>query len=914
VLYGRDAERARIGELLEAARESRSGALVVRGEAGIGKSALLDDAREQAAGMHVLTARGVESESELPFAALHQLLRPALRQVYELPPPQRKALSGALGLGERSGEDRFLVSLAVLTLLAEFAEQRPMLALIDDAHWLDEPSADALLFVARRLDADGIALLFAVREDEDTRFDSRDLPVLELEGLPVEACESLLSQNAPANVAPHVRDQLVRHTGGNALALLELPAALSEEQLAGADPLPAALPLTEGVERVFLERVRRLPEPTQRLLLVAAADDTGSLPTVMHAAEALGANSDALDLAEQSGLVLVHGSQIDLRHPLVRSAVYHGAPSSDRRAAHQALADALAVDENADRRVWHLAAATLEPDEDIAAALEQAARSARDRTGYAAASSALVRAASLTPGEEMRYRRLHQAADASWQAGRSEQALSLLDQALAGAQEPDLRANMLHLVGHIQHFTGPSMPAHDLLLDAAKLVEEINPANAAAILTDAFEAALYAGEARAALAAARRARELAPTDHVEANYLAELNLAEALFMNGLADEGAPMFEHAFELFQASEELQSSPRLTTRAAIALCWLERCEEGHKVAVDAINLARERGAVARLPYGLFIVAWAARRIGAWQEAVAAATEGATLARELGQRATMAQCLQELSTLTAARGSEDECRRYMNEGVEVAESLGARYVTEVIRAQAGILELGLGRLDAAAAELQASGDRLDELGLRIHELSPGPDLVETLTRAGRLEEARAALELVRTGTNLRTAASILARCRGLVAAEGEFEQHFVESLATHPEGEDVFGKARTQLCFGERLRRAKRRVEARDQLRAALETFEHLGAAPWAERARTELRASGETARKRDPSTVTELTPQELQVARYVAEGLSNKEVAAQLFVSPRTIDAHLRSVFAKLEITSRTQLARLPLDDLG
>jgi DNA-binding CsgD family transcriptional regulator len=909
VLYGRDAERDRIGALLDDARESRSSALVIRGEAGIGKSALLDDARERAADMHVLSARGVESESELPFAALHQLLRPALRGVYDLPAPQQQALGGALGLGEGGGEDRFLISLAVLTLLAEVAEERPVLALVDDAHWLDEPSADALLFVARRLHEEGIALLFSVREDEDTRFDSRGLPELVLDGLAADAAETLLSQNTATDVAPHVRDELVRQTGGNALALLELPAALSEEQLAGAEPLPAALPLTEGVERVFLERVRRLPEPTQRLLLVAAADDTGSLPTVMHAAAALGANSDALDAAEQSGLVQVHGSQIDLRHPLVRSAVYHGAPSGERRAAHHALAEALSVDRHADRRVWHLAAAALEPEEEIASALEQAARSARERAGYSAAAAALARAAALTPGEDARLRRLYQAANAWWAAGRSDQALALLDQALVQCREPELRADMLHLLGHIQHLGGPSMPAHDLLRDAATLVEEVDPAKAATILSDAFESALYAGDPHAAIEAARRARELAPPDGGSADYLAELNLAEALFINGLADDGVPMFERALEILHENPSFESNPHLATRGVIALCWLERNAEARALIERAVTTARERGAVGVLPYALFMASWAARRVGAWQDALAASTEGLGLARDMGQDTMVVECSYEVTQIAAARGEEATFREHADEGIEVAERIGARYVVEAVRAQAGVLELALGRLDAAAAELEASARRIEELGIRLNEFGPLPDLIETLTRLGRVEEAREALgRLPLHVAHPRTGASIIARCHGLVAGDDEFEQHFVESLEAHPEGEDVLGRARTQLCFGERLRRAKRRVEAREQLRAALETFEHLGAAPWAERARTELRASGETARKRDPSTVAELTPQELQVARYVAEGLSNKEVAAQLFVSPRTIDAHLRSVFAKLEVTSRTQLARM------
>ena len=916
MLYGREAERARIGAMLEQARASRSSALVLQGEPGIGKSALLDDAREQAEDMHVLSARGVESESELPFAALHQLLRPALGSLEALPPPQAAALRGALGLGERTGDDRFLVSLAALSLLAEHAESRPVLCLVDDAHWLDAPSADALLFVARRLGAEGIVLLFSAREGEERRFEGTGLSVLELGGLEAGAAETLLAELGPsATVAPHVRNQLLAQTRGNALALLELPRALTEAQLAGAEPLPAALPLTEGVEQVFLGRVRRLPQATQRLLLVAAADDTGSLATIMHAALALGGHEQALDAAEQSGLVSVRGGRIELRHPLVRSAVYQAAPSTERRAVHQALADALAseTDEAADRRVWHLAAATLEPDEEVAAGLERSAATALERAGAAAAAAALERAASLTPEEEPRLRRLYRAAEAYWHAGRGDHAVALVNQALVDVTEPRLRADMLHLVGHIQHLGGPSMPAHDLLWDAARLVEELDPPKAAAILSDAFESALYGGDPAAALAAARRARELAPRDRSTSDYLAELNLAEALFINGLVVEGVPFFEHAVELLDENDELRSDPHLATRGAIALCWLERCSEARGLLGGAVATARQRGMVGILPYVLFMAAWAARRSGAWPEALASASEGVTLARELGQETMLVECLFEMTPIAAARGQEAEFRAHVAEGVATAERIGARYLVEALKAQVGSLELTMGRLAEAVTELEASAKGITQLGIRLNEFVPMPDLVETLSRQGRVEEARRACELLdHHVAHPRTGAAVIARCRGLVADDDEFEQHFLESLALHPDDIDPFGKARTQLCFGERLRRSRRRAEAREHLRAAGEVFDRLGATPWGERVRAELRASGETARKRDPSTVDQLTPQELQIAGFVAEGLTNKEIAAQLFLSPRTIDSHLRNVFQKLSITSRTQLARMPLGD--
>ena len=907
MLVGRDRERDAVGGLLDGARASRGGALVIRGEAGAGKTALLEDARERAGDMQVLALRGVQSESQLAFAGLHQFLRPALDLLERLPAPQARALESALGLAERAGDDRFLISAACLTVLSELAERRPVLCLVDDAQWVDTPSSDALLFVARRIEAEGIAMLFAVREGDDRRFETPELPNLELSGLDSDAAAALLSRLAARPLAPAVSSALIEEAAGNALALVELPASLSEAQLSGAEPLPEALPLTT-VEQLFLERIRTLPEDAQRLILVAAAEETGRLGPILVAARALGATDDSLDAAERSGLVSVHGMQIEFRHPLVRSAIYQSVSSGERRAAHVALADALAG-ESEDRRIWHRAAAVVGADEEVAAALERTGDEARERAAFAAAAAAFERAAAISPVPEARLRRLHRAAEASWQAGRIEHAVSIVRQALPDAREPTVRADLIHLLGHIEHFGAPLMPTHDLLWEGARLVEDSAPETAAAILSDAFEACLYAGEAEAALAAARRARELAEPGRGVADYLADLNLGEALLISGLTDEGVPIFERALATYEEDPELRTDPRLATRAAIALCWLERCAEARTIATGALASARDRGALSVLPYTLLIVAWAARRTGTWQDAIAVATEGRALAHELGLTASKAQCLQELGALTAGQGAEAECRAHVEEGMAAADQVGAQYITEVLRSDLGLLELGLGNNEQAVAVLQASVERMTALGLFLHEGVPGPDLVEALVRLGRLDEAHEALPLVANRPNPRTAAALQARCRGLVADDADFEAAFVEAVELHPDGEDVFGLARTRLAFGERLRRARRRVDAREQLRQALDTFEKLGAAPWAERARTELRASGESARKRDPSTVSQLTPQELQVARFVAQGLSNKEVAAQLFLSPRTIDAHLRNVFAKLEITSRTQLARVP-----
>src|SRR5262245_10141375 len=471
VLYGREAERARLGALLEAARLSRSGVLVLRGEPGIGKTALLEDTRERAAGMQVLTARGVESESELPFAALHQLLRPALDETDRLPPPQAAALRGALGLGEGAGEERFLVFAACLTLLSELAEERPVLCLVDDAHWLDDASADALRFVARRLDAEGIVLVFAAREGEPHAFEGPDLESLQVTGLDSDSAAALLARGAGVEASPSVQARLLEQTRGNALALLELPSALTAGQLAGTEPLPEALPMTRQVEAVFLERVRRLPDDARRLLLVAAADDSEQVSVVTRAAARTGAGADALGAAEKAGLVSVSGTRVLFRHPLVRSAVYEGATSTERRAAHRALAEVMAGDaEYADRRAWHLASSALEPDESIVAALEDAAARAEARGAYTSSARALERAAELTADPPTKGRRLAFAARAASVAGAHERALSLAQVAAPLATEPLAKAEIAQAIALAEIMRGRPRDAVPALLDAAKKV------------------------------------------------------------------------------------------------------------------------------------------------------------------------------------------------------------------------------------------------------------------------------------------------------------------------------------------------------------------------------------------------------------------------------------------------------------
>src|SRR4051794_26186151 len=501
MLHGRDAERALVGELLEAARHSQSSVLIVRGDPGVGKTALLDDARERASGLQVLSAGGVQSESELPFAALHQLLGPVLDLLEEIPAPQAGALGAALGLNEGHGSERFLVFAGCLSLLAAAAENCPVLCIVDDAHWLDSASADALLFVARRVSAEGVAILVGVRESERGHLETRDLPSLTLAGLDAEAAAALLHQRSGLSAAASVRERLIEQTGGNALALLELPGELSAAQITGSEPLPDALPLTGQVEAAFLSRAVQLTEPAQRLLLVAAAEGSEDLPTVIRAAESFGAGPDALTVVEEAGLVRVRGSRFEFRHPLVRSSVYGAAPSVLRREAHAALAAALPEHDEAcaDRRAWHLASAALEPDVDVVAALEDTAERAEGRMGHLAAARAYERAAELSAEPRDRGRRLVAAARSAGLAGRDLRAAALVDRAESLVDDPLLLAEIARVRGEAITLHGRPADVVEVLVEAARATAEQAPHKALELLMSASRAAVESG-ARGAIA------------------------------------------------------------------------------------------------------------------------------------------------------------------------------------------------------------------------------------------------------------------------------------------------------------------------------------------------------------------------------------------------------------------------------
>jgi DNA-binding CsgD family transcriptional regulator len=753
-------------------------------------------------------------------------------------------------------------------------------------------------------------MLFAAREGELRRFDAPGLPELHLGGLDPAAAVALLGRRAGVALSSEVRDRLVVETGGNPLALLELSPALTERQLSGAEALLAPIPVSARVERAFRARVDRLPEESQTVLLVAAADDTGELATVLRAAAQLGAAAEALDSLEQAGLAHVRGARLELRHPLVRSAVYQAAPLSKRQAAHGALASVLDGEVDADRRAWHRAAASVEPDPSVVEELEQAAQRARRRSGFAAASLAFERAAALTPDEEHRARRLTAAGENAWLAGHVERALMLLEGARPLVSEPIQRADIDRFLGLIEMTRGVPADACHFLQRAAREVAPIDGERALQLLNLAGLAAAYAGDREAGVAIGEGARGLAVDDTPSVRMLMQLLIGLGAHAQGDFAEAAPRLREALEL---AEELDDDaageqPVALLFAGRAALYLGDDQAAYRTHHEAAARARGSGALSIVTQILPRLATAELWAGRWPSAAANAREGLQLAREIGQHDVVAQQLVMLALLAAARGSEDECRSLAAECRELASARGLGIVAEFAQWALTLLELGLGRAGEALR-------RSREISTTMVVFWGALDRIEAAVRAGDRETARTFLddfEPWAESCGIGWPRAVVLHCRALLSDdESEAGRLFSAALDTHAEASRPFEHARTELAYGEFLRRARHRVEAREHLQAALDGFEGLGATLWAEKARVELRASGQTARKRDPSTRADLTEQELQIARFVSEGLTNREVAAQLFLSPRTIDFHLRNVYKKLGINSRTALARLDLD---
>jgi len=904
MLVGRSAECSALDRLLEGGRAGRSGALVLRGDPGVGKSALLEYVAGQADGARVLRATGIQTESELAFAALHQLLAREVDCFNALPAPQAAALRGVFGLAEAEGTDPFLISLGLLSALAELAERQPIICLVDDAQWLDDPSGSALLFASRRIEAEGIVIVFTVREGEERPFEAPGLPSLMIGGLDESAARELLDERVGNGLAPAVREQLVAETAGNALALLELPTTLTPDQLSGRQPLAQPLPIGTGLEAAYLSRVRRLPEGTQALLLFAAAEDSGELAAILRGAASREIERDALEPAERDGLVSVVDGRLQFRHPLVRSAIYQGATFAERQRTHTALAETL-DETGSDRRAWHLAAAAVGPDEDIARELEASAERASLRGGHATAASALEKAAGLSVDDARRTSRLLAAADAAWLAGKTERARALAGD--AGRYAPDeLKVQVTKMQGRIDVRSGVFDDACAALVAAAQGLAETDPQTAIRLLVEAEHATFWTGNLGVIVKIGELAEQIALVSDEPDPFLvsALIGLGRGLAWGTKA--GAPLLRDALELAKTSTDIDS---LLFAGRIG-AFLGDDVAGEMIMPRAVRLARERGAVGELPRVLAAVAWGEWRHGRYPTARMNASEALRLARETGQEPGLA--LSVLALVAGSQGREDECRLHAHEAMDRARERGASLLQSQASWALGLLELAQGRFEEAARVLEAGFGRdggFAHPALARHMI---PDYVEAAVRAGRdgLEETVAEYEQWALSSNQPWSLALLAGCRALISDGDQAEAGLRETLELLPAARRPFEYARTELLLGELLRRNRKRREARDHLRAAMATFEQLAATPWEERARNELRATGETARKRDASTLGDLTPQELQIARLVASGARNREVAAQLFLSPRTIDYHLRKVFMKLGIASRAELARIEL----
>jgi DNA-binding CsgD family transcriptional regulator len=908
VLHGRVEERARLATLLDDARAGRAGTLLLHGEPGVGKSALLEDLVATAGDdVRVLRAQGVESEAPLPFAALHRLLRPVLGILDRLPAPQARALRAAFGQADDIAVEPFLAALATLSLLTEAAEDATVLCVLDDAQWLDQATNDAVLVAARRLGADRVAVVFAARDGEGRTFAPDGVPSIELKPLTGVAARALLTDAAGAAVPDDVADRLVTQAAGNPLALIELPTTLSAEQLAGAAPLPAQLQLTAGIERVFLDRCRRLPPAVQTLLLVAAADDSGHVATIRAAAEGLGAHSDSLDAAERSGLLVLDGDTVRVRHPLVRSAVYQAATSRERREAHRALAEALDPEGDPDRYAWHRAAAVDRPDATVEAGLTAAGARAERRGGYAAASAAYQRAAELTVGEQSRAEHLYAAARNAWSAGQTTPARTLSAAARDLADNRVLRADIDRLRGRIEVNVGSGIDAHRIFATAVRAVAADDATRALELAVAAALMSTYGSDSgttldTTALAAAAIADE-SPGTRCLGHLLRSLTHTSA-------QRWAPGLTSLRAALDAGADVADLYLLSHLGNAAL-HLGDDQAHHRCFTAMVAGARDAGAGMLVLYALPRLGFTQLVTGQWTALRSSAEEALSLSVSAGQRPLGAVPLGWLTLLAALQGqpAAEYDSRLVDLDAAAGQPLGvlADPVHDLMRWAQGTRASHDG--DTTTALHHLSSLRLSTLG-RLVAL----DRIDAAVRAGDREQAAVWVKQLvpfAEGTGWPWALAAVDHGRALLAEPADAPALFEAALAHHAQpGGRPYDRARTHLAYGEFLRRSQRRVDARTHLRAALETFEDLRAEPLTARAGQELRASGETARKRDPSTQLALTPMERQVAGLVRQGLSNKDIAAQCWVSPRTVAFHLRNIFTKAGVTSRGELAQLDL----
>ncbi len=916
-LTGRSSECAALDRLIEAVRAGESRALVVRGDPGVGKTALLDylATRAAAAGCRVARAAGVETEMTLAFAGLHQLCAPMLDDLPHLPPPQRDALRTAFGISAGPPPDRFLVGLAVLSLLCDVAGKRPLICVIDDAPWLDQASAQALGFAARRLAADPVGLVFAAREPGDAL---TGLPELHIQGLPDDEARALLDSALGGPLDARVRDLIVAETQGNPLALLELPRGLTTTELAGGFGLPGALTgagLPGRIEVSFRRQLEALPAQTRRLLLLAAAEPYGELSLVRRAAERLGIGAQAATPAIEAGLVEFE-AKVRFRHPLLRSAVYRTASVQDRQEVHRVLAEVTDPVTEPDLRAWHRAKAAPGADEEVAAELERSAARAQARGGLAAAAAFLERAVLLSVDPARRAERTLAAAQANLQAGAFGPALELLATAEAGPLDELQSARVDLLRGEIVFASGLGSDAPPLLLKAASRLEPLDLDLARETYLTAWMAALFAGQLAGAgdlLEVSRAARALPsrPSGRPAAAGRPGPGRPRADGHRRAGRRGPDVapgrqrllrrasLRRAAPSGQASVEDELRWGWLAQAAASALWDD--DAWHAMLVRHLRLARDAGALERLPLLLGALGTAVAWSGDFAAAAALVTEADAVCEATGSPAAPFTAMM----LAALRGHQAEAASLIETTIAEATAGGQGIAVAYAHWAAAIVANGLGRYEEALAAASAASEDTSTAYVSMWAL---PELIEAAARGGNTDLARQALDRLAGHTQAGGTdfgLGIQARSRALVSEGRAAEDLYREAI-------DRLGRtrlrpelARAHLLYGEWLRREHRRVDARVQLRAAHDILDPIGMDAFAERARRELAATGETARRRTPDTLTTLTAQEAHIARLAVDGQTNPEIGALLFISARTVEWHLRKIFAKLGVGSRREL---------
>ncbi|CAN7350563.1 helix-turn-helix transcriptional regulator [Arthrobacter sp. LjRoot14] len=904
MLVGREHELEVLAGIVARGRNGSAGNLLIRGEAGVGKSALLDEVVRKSPPATVLRTQGIEVEAPLPFAALHRLLRPVTRLRQQIPPPQARALRMAFGEEDGPAVEPFLVGIATLGVLAAAAEEHFLLCVIDDAQWLDPASADALLFCSRRLGADRAVMLFAVREGTAGRIEDHGLPEMTLGGLDPGAATELLMSSGPGACAAEVADRLVSDTRGNALALLEIAADLSEAQRTGAAALPPHLHLPTRVEQVFLGRIRQMPKPVQLLLLLAAADETEDAGVIRRAADHLGLEADVFREAADSGLLILSAELTTLRHPLVRSAVYQASNTQDRRRVHLALAGVHAAGGDTERETWHRAAAADGPDPDLALALERAGLRAVRRGAHASALATYERAASLSSDPQRRAALTFAAARSAWACGQGLHARALLNEADGGAAEPGLVADIARLRGHIEVNLGSAGLAHRIFVEAARAAQHAEPLRALEMAVLAATLRAYQADSGTAFPADGLSLEPAAGDTPRTRCLKDMFAAMNLSVEGRWGEAIEAFDRAAG---SSADVDDREVLWNLGNAALHLGDDEAQLHFYS-GALSRAREAGAGTAVAYALQRLCFSHFLAGDAAAVRSSAEEAMALVLSIGQPSMTLLPTAWLCLLAAMQGSDeyDGLVSRLDDVPNQALGILADPVHDLTRWAKGARAVSTG--DRSGALHHLSRFRLPALARMA-----AVERLDAAVRAGDIDRARAwthELEKFAQATNRPWARAAAAYGRALTSDGAPADALFRESLTEYSRARRPLDEARVHLAYGEWLRRAQRRVDARHHLRLALETFRDAHTEPLAERAAQELRASGETARKRDPSTLVKLTPMELKIARLVGSGMSNKDVATECWVSPRTVAFHLRNIFSKAGITSRSELARLDL----